>query len=45
MVGFERIYGHHADLLRAILARMSDPNKLPLERFATQMVQVSSSRA
>jgi hypothetical protein len=30
MVGFERICGHHADLLRTILARMSDPNKLPV---------------
>jgi hypothetical protein len=30
MVGFERIYGHHANLFRAILAHVSDPNKLPM---------------
>ncbi len=37
MVGFERIYGHRAVLIRAILARMSDPNKLPLQRFAVRL--------
>jgi hypothetical protein len=39
MVGFERIYGHCADLLRAILARMSDPNKLPLQRVSVLLTR------
>jgi hypothetical protein len=34
MVDFERIYGDRAGLFPAILALMSDPNKLPLERMS-----------
>jgi hypothetical protein len=31
MVGFERIYGHRANLFGAILAPMSHPDKLPIK--------------
>jgi hypothetical protein len=34
MSEFEPIYRDHANLFRAILARISVPNKLPLQRFA-----------
>jgi hypothetical protein len=36
MVKLERIYGDRADLFRAILARISRPNKLPISSWRTE---------
>jgi hypothetical protein len=37
MVEFKRIYGNRASLSRAVLARISHSNKLPLQRRSKQL--------
>ncbi len=41
MAGSERISRHRANLFRAILAHVSDPNKLLLQRIALVLTHTS----
>jgi hypothetical protein len=43
MIKFERMYGDRADLFRAIPARISLLNKLPIQRIAVMLTSVPRS--
>jgi hypothetical protein len=44
MAGSERISRHRANLFRAILAHLSDPNKLLIERITSEALSDSTVR-